>query len=124
MVKLLQNFVEPVVQQSGQTGPIALLHVPVAQHRNNSDFLPNQISQIHKTVQLPPIPVVSIFFKITFWKWFQNVTIFLAAWSNWSEWGECVDGNHSRSRTCENETNGGGAVGAECAGAATEECGC
>ena len=61
MVKLLQNFVEPVVQQSGQTGPIALLHVPVAQHRNNSDFLPNQISQIHKTVQLPPIPAVSIF---------------------------------------------------------------
>merc|ERR1712176_1513226 len=46
------------------------------------------------------------------------------AWGNWSDWGACVDGNKSRSRTCENATNGGGAVGAECAGDATETCGC
>ena len=69
------------------------------------------------------LPLV-FFSKSPFWSDFQNFTKFLAEWSNWSEWGECVDGNHSRSRTCENETNGGGAVGAECAGAATEECGC
>ena len=54
----------------------------------------------------------------------QSVTIFLAAWSDFGEWSECVGGEKSRSRTCENAANGGGAVGAECAGDATETCGC
>lgn len=45
-------------------------------------------------------------------------------WSAFGAWSECVDGKHSRSRTCENSTNGGGKVGSECAGDATETCGC
>ena len=52
------------------------------------------------------------------------MTLLLAAWSDFGDFGECVDGNHSRSRTCENAENGGGPVGAECAGDATETCGC
>ena len=121
MVKLFKKVAELADQQSGQTGPSALLHAPVALSDNNSDSLLNQ-KHNHKLAQLPPIHAVSFFSKI--FKRFHKVILFLAAWGNWSDWGACVNGNKSRSRTCENATNGGGAVGAECAGDATETCGC
>ena len=70
MVKLLQNFVEPVVQQSGQTGPIALLHAPVALSDNNSDSQHNQ-KHNHKLAQLPLIHAVSVFSTI-----FENFQMF------------------------------------------------
>ena len=59
MVKSFKNLAEPVDQQSGQTGPIALTHAPVAPSDNNSDFLLNQ-KQNHVLAQPPPIHAVSI----------------------------------------------------------------
>ena len=62
MVKLFKKVAEPADQQSGQTGPSALLHAPVALSDNNSDSLLNQKHNL-KLAQLPPIHVVSVFSK-------------------------------------------------------------
>ena len=70
MVKLFKKVAELADQQSGQTGPIALLHAPVALSDNNSDSQLNQ-KHNHKLAQLPLIHAVSVFSKI-----FENFRMF------------------------------------------------